>query len=269
MAIKIKKQGEAPEPEEQEGLDELETAAALGAGSGGDLDAFERKTLQATVWIEENRSVVFGGIIAVVVGVIGVILGLQYIEGQQVEASSRLSEGLAAYEWYVEGSPELEAIRGQEGLAEPTNIFSSEEEKWQTVYDAAAATLADFDRGPVAENARLTQAAAAFQLAKLDEAEGLYRQVLDGEASAEMKMMAQVGLANTLAAQSKTDDAAAAWDAVAETAPERKQFAHYEKARMLERAGQSDAARELYHQILEDDPDFTFKPEIERRLATL
>lgn len=269
MAIKIKKQGEAPEPEEQEGLDELETAAALGVGTGEDLDAFERTTLQATAWIEDNRSVVFGGIIAVVVAVLGVILGLQYIEGQQVEASSRLSKGLAAYEWYVEGSPELEAIRGQEGLAEPTNIFESEDEKWQTIYDAAASTLADFDRGPIAADARLTQAAAAFQLEKLEEAEGLYRQVLDGEASEAMKVMAQVGLANTLSALEKTDEAATAWDAVAEKAPERAQFAQYEKARMLDRAGQSDQAKELYHKILEDDPEFTFKSEIERRLATL
>ncbi|RAL23549.1 hypothetical protein DL240_05155 [Lujinxingia litoralis] len=269
MAIKIKKQGEAPEPTEQELEDEFGDPIAGGAGEGGDLDAFERSTLQATAWVEENRSVVFGGIIAVVVGVIGVIVGLQYIEGQQVEASTRLSEGLAAYEWYVEGSPELEAIRAQEGLAEPKNIFESDESKWQSIYDAANATLADFDRGPIAEDARMTKAAAAFRLEKYEEAATLYQQALSGESTETMKVMARVGLANTLAAQGKVDEATKAWDEVATAAPERAQYAQYEKARLLERDGNADAARELYHQILEEEPDFTFKPEIERRLATL
>ncbi|MFW6053893.1 MAG: hypothetical protein ACOC9J_03685, partial [Persicimonas sp.] len=83
MAIKIRKSGgEGDNPES--GSPEQKTAAQ---GS----DAFVQASVRGVSWIEENRNLVIGGIVAVFVAVIGIWVGFNYVESQEVEASSTLS----------------------------------------------------------------------------------------------------------------------------------------------------------------------------------
>lgn len=267
MAIKIKNKDsnrpEEPEDGEQSG------APAGGATSGGNLDGFGRVTFMAAAWIEDNRSLFFTMVGITGLAVLAVIVGIYFVRGQQVEASDRLSEGLAAYEVPEEGSPELEMFRSQD-LPEPPKVYESGQEKWQAVYDSADETLDDFDGGPIAISAQMTKAAAALNLEEYEEASGLYQQVVDvGDEAGEFEAYAHMGLANSLAAQGELDEAEQAWERFAELNPERESYADFELARMIERYGDAETAAEHYEQFAEDHPESQYLDEVERRQALL
>ena len=279
MAIKIKnRKGEEP-PEEEQGA---EGGAVVPPGKmrGNSLDGFERVTFMATAWLENNRKLFFGIVGVVAIAVIGIVLGVAHVRGQQVEASDRLSVGLAAYEMPVDGvwNP-MERVRMLTEFPEleDDQKHPDEETKWRIVYDSAANTLEDFDGGPIADSARMTKAAAAANLGNPDESVQLYRKVIGSEdLPQELKAMAHVGLANSLASTGEVDEAIELWDVVAEMMPDRKAYADLERARMVERhamrQGDEDLkeqARELYRQFSEDHPDSDHLNEVERRKALL
>jgi tetratricopeptide (TPR) repeat protein len=264
MAIKIKKKIDAPQEEE-------ELTPEVPADIEVDFDTYDAlhvKSYEAAAWVERNRNLVLGGIVAVVVGTLGVIFAVNYAESQKVQASAVLSEGLAAYEVLVEGSPDLAALRNDDRLTPPSRTFQTEEEKWQAVHKHAEATLAEHDSGELGRSARLTKAAAAVQLGNFDEAIALYEQAVQG-ARGEVLDFATIGLANALAAKGEHDRAMSTLDKLAANNAEKAPFAKYEKARLLQRAGKTDEAKSLYHEILETYPKTTFRDDIERRLAML
>lgn len=266
MAIKIKNREKEPE----ETPDEEEEGLPVSSVTGEGLDGFERTTFLAANWVEENRKLIFGSVIAVVVAVLGVLIGTQYVSSQQVQASDRLSAGLGQYQVYVEGSPELAQIREREDIPNPERVFASDEEKWQAIYDEANTTLADFERGPIAASARFTKAAAALNLGNGEEAEDLYREVLaTKDAPEELRSFAIMGLANSLAAQGDVEGSRAAWAEFAEADPTKEAYADFEVARLVERTGNTEEARGLYESFLEDHPSSEFVSEVERRLALL
>lgn len=269
MAIKIKNKGKK-RPEEPEEEESGQPGVPPGDAPGSGLDGFERFGIRTAAWIENNRGLFFAIIGVVVIAAVGVVLGMVHVRGQQVEASDRLSEGLAAYEQLVEGSPQLEALRAQEELEEPEQIFGSVEERWQVVYDSASHTLEDFDGGDIADSARMSKAAAALNLGEHEEAETLYQQVIDSDTvSTSMKAMAFIGLANALAAQEDLDGAEDAWGQFADLQPERRAYADFEMARMVERYGDADAAAERYAEFIEEHSDTDYADEAERRRALL
>ena len=267
MAIKIKNKGkQGPEEPEEEGGPGVPPAGAPGSG----LDGFERASFMAAAWIEDNRTLFFAMVGVALVATLAIVLGVYYVRGQQVEASNRLSEGLAAYEVPVEGSPELEAMRAQEGFPEPPKIFDNTEEKWTIVYDSAENTLADFDRGPIAVTSRLVKGASAMNLGNYEESADLYQEVIDSDdADQELEAMANMGLANSRAATGDIDGAESAWGRFVELQPERQAYADFEMARLVERHGEKDDARERYERFLEEHPDSSYVDEVERRNALL
>lgn len=266
MAIKIKNREKGPEETPEEESADL---SQQGTGGGG-LDGFERTAFVATNWVEENRKLIAGGLIAVVLIVVATLIGLQYVSSQQVEASNRLSAGLNQYQVPVEGSPELVQIREREEIPEPPQVFASEEAKWEAIYTEAANTLNDFDRGPIAASTRFTKAAAALNLGRGEEAERLYREVLDSsDATAELKTYSQMGLAKSLAFQGDLDGAKEAWESFASENPDKASYADFEVARLVEWDGNVEGARGLYEAFLENHPTSEFRAEVERRLALL
>lgn len=267
MAIKIKDKGNKL-PEEDE---ETQTGGGSGGGSGGgNLDGFERASFMAAAWIEENRGMFFTMIGVALLAGVGIVIGIVYVRSQQLEASERLSEGLAAYEVPVEGSPDLEAIRQQEDIPEPPDTFESSEERWNVVYESAASTLEDFDGGAIAVTARMTKAAAALNLGNYEEAASLYREVVEsGDAAGEVEAKAYVGLANSSAALGNLQEAEEAWGEFGELMPERRAYADFELARLFERHGEPDEARQRYEQFIEEHADSEYLDEVERRKALL
>lgn len=272
MAIKIKNKGDK-EPEDNEELDGAEGSegAVPPAGQpGGNMDGFERAGFTVAAWIEDNRPIFFTMVGAVIVVALAILLGVLYVRGQQVAASDLVSEGVAAYEHVVEGDPFLDSLREQDNVKEPSQIFESDEAKWQAVYDGGERTLADFDRGPVAVSARMVQASASMNLGNFEDAQELYSQVIDdAEASDEVLAFAHMGLADSLAAQGDVEGAEEAWNGFAELQPDRKAYVDFEVARMLERQGEVDAARQRYEEFVEEYPDSRYLNEVERRQALL
>ena len=269
MAIKIKNKG-SNEPEEPEG-DGQQGAPAGGGSSGGGLDGFERISFSVAAWVEDNRGVFLGMIGVTVVVIIAIVTGIIYVRGQQMEASERLSEGLLAYEQHVDGAPEeiQHMWMEQEDMEVPV-AFDSISERWQAVYEHAGNTLDDFDGGAIAPSARMTRAAAALNLGEYEEAEQLYRDVVDaGGTAGAFLATAYMGLANSLAAQQQLDEAEDAWREFAELRPAQSAYAELEIARMYERAGDTDEARDRYDRFVEDFEDSEHISEVERRRALL
>src|SRR5690606_11033794 len=116
-------------------------------------------------------------------------------------------------------------------LEVPTTTFATETEKWQTIYDQADATLADQSSGPIASSARLTKAAAAFNLGKFDESAALYEAYLADSRADDVKPFAYLGLANSHAAAGNFDKALEQLDKFVEATPDKAALAQYEKAR--------------------------------------
>lgn len=272
MVKKIKKKVDAPEVEVLEGEEGAEETGGRDFGINFPAekpDAFEAASIKSAAWIDDNRNLAIGVVVAVVVAAIGVFAAVQYTSSQAESASASLSQALASFEVLVEGSSELEAIKANPEIPAPTVTFESNEKKWQTIYDEASATIAEHGGGAVGSTAQLTKAAAAFNLKKFDEATTLYNEYLAGSPTKDVKPFAYFGLANSLAAQGEFDKAIVQLDKVAETNPDQAIMIQYEKARMLERAGKVEEAKKLYHDILETEPESTFRSDIERRLATI
>lgn len=269
MAIKIKNKGERdPEESDQEGGQP--GGAPPGDAPGSNLDGFERASFMAAAWIENNRRLFFALVGVALLAVGAALVSFLYIRSQQIEASERLSEGLADYEQLVEGSPEYEALQAQDDVPVPDAVFESTTERWDAVYDSADRTLADFEGGAITNTARLSKAAAALNLEKYEESEQLYRDVVESDdASDEYRAKAYVGLANSLAAQNNLEGADEAWDGFVELMPERRAYADFEMARMVERFGDEEEATRRYSEFLEEHEDSEHVEEVERRKALL
>lgn len=261
MAIKIRKRtdGDQPEADAPEGQ----------AGAPPASDPVLEATMRGATWMEQNRNLVIGGVIAVVVAVIGIWVGTSYVEGQEVDASSTLSPALWDYTAPVEGSEEYGLIQQAEEVEVPQEVFGSDAERWQAIYDQADESLAAKGSGALAQTARLTKAAAANRLGKYDEAIKVYNAYLGGQTDESMLPVVYLGLATAHGAKGNVDEAAANFDKLVEVDEGYEGLAMYQKAQVLEGAGQTDEAKELYHEILESDPETPYRDEIERRLALL
>lgn len=263
MAIKIRKRGSDGDQPDTEASD------AQGQVAPEDADPILEATLRGATWMEKNRNLVIGGVVALVVAAIGVWVGTSYIEGQEVEASQSLSPALWDYGTVVEGSQEMEQIKKSDRIEVPEHTFPNEEARWQAIYDQAGAALDKHASGPLAQSARLTKAGAAMHLDKYDEAIKLYDAYLGGKTDEAMLPFVYLGLGNAYGAKGEADKAAANFDKLVEQDDSYEAMAMYKKAQVLGDAGKTDAAKELYHEILESHPKTPYRDDIERRLALL
>jgi tetratricopeptide (TPR) repeat protein len=262
MAIKIRKRNDDDQPDG----DAPEGQEAAGPQAS---DPVLQATMRGASWMEENRNLVIGGAIALVVAVIGIWAGTSYVESQKLEASSTLSPALWDYTAPVKGSPTMEMITQAQEVDAPETVYASETERWQAIYDKADASLTGNKTGPLAQTARLTKAAAANRLAKFDEAISLYQAYLDNKTDEAMLPFAYLGLANAYGAKGEVDKAGANYDKLVEADASYEGLAQFQKAKVLEGAGEVDKAKSLYHEILESDPKTPYRDDIERRLALL
>lgn len=274
MAIKIRKrQGDgertpASDASENAPIEMESGAPRVGvapAGSDPILDA----TLQGVSWVERNRSLVLGAILLAVVAALGVWIYSAYSSSQQVQASQVLSPALWEYETLLADSPTMDQIKESGVIPPPEHTFANETERWQQIYDVAGKALAENSSGPIAQSARVTRAAAALHLQKNDEAIKLYTEYLAGKTSDALVPLAYMGLGSAYAAEGKVDEAAANFDKLSKTNAAWATTANFAKARVFDAAGKKEQARELYHEILEADPDTQHRDEIERALALL
>lgn len=260
MAIKIKKKGsdDSEEPVE-ESIPEVPEAVgqgySVGASSGN--------------WLEENPLIFLGGVVAIVVAVIGVYFGFAYMEQERVEASKSLTPAYTAYDSIVKGTREYEAIEANEELPTPENAFESEEAKWQQILDSSNAALDKHGDSELARAARLTKAAALMKLGKVEEAVAAYEEAKAVAANDSEKVAVHQGLLTAYSDQKKWDEALGQLEALAELDETLAEALRYQHARLLEKSGKVEKAKEIYHAIIENEPMHPQKSDIERRLATL
>jgi predicted negative regulator of RcsB-dependent stress response len=262
MAIKIRKRNDADQPEGEGSEDQA-------AGGAQASDPVLQATMRGASWMEDNRNLVIGGVIALVVAIIGVWAGTSYVESQNVKASATLSPALWDYSAPVKGSPTMEMIGQSAEVGSPETVYASDTERWQAIYDKADTSLESHKSGAIAQSARLTKAAAANRLGKYGEAVTLYEAYLKNETDAAMLPFVYLGLANAHAAQDNVDKATANYDKLVEQDESYQGLAQFQKAKVLEGGGKVDKAKELYHEILESDPKTPYREDIERRLALL
>lgn len=264
MAIKIKKK-DRPEGSDDESVE----AQAAPATLGKDADPLMKASWETASWVEENRGLVLAGIAILLVAVIGGYFGLQYLEAQKVEASTALTPAVESYTTLIDGSREMEAIKSNPDIEAPDKTFESDEAKWQDIYDKADSALKKHPSAEIAAAARLSKAAAAIKLGKNEEAIALYQKYLDAPVEPAMKTAVLQGMATAHANAEQWDEAIATLDKLAELDEDYAEAARYEKARILERAGKAEKAKELYHEILDTEPNHPQKADIERRLANM
>lgn len=266
MAIKIKKKDGKDEAEAEA---EVEAAAAGAVELSEEADPFLRASWETASWIEDNRMLVLGGIATVLIAILAGYGGLSYLEQGKVEASAALTPAFQDYNTLIEGSKEYDSLKANPDIKLPEKTFKSDDERWQAIYDDASGALAKHPSSEVALAATLTKASAAAKLGKHDEAIELYKEYIATSPDSSMKTAAQHGLATAYASAEKWDDALAALDELAKTSEEYEASLRYQRARILQRAGKSDEAKTLYHEILDKDPAHPSKADIERRLANM
>lgn len=261
MAIKVKKKGDSPsEPEivdeSKPEVPNVHLGAYSTSSSGGN-------------WVEDNAPKLLAGIVALVVGIMGVYMAMQYVEGQKIEASTTLSPAYKAYAGIVEGTPEFEEIQNNEELPTPSSVFPSEQARWESILESSEAALSKHSGTELERAARLTKAAALQKLGRVDEAIPLYQEVLKDSPKLSEAVATHQGLAAAYSTQEKWTEVHTSLDALAELKPELSSELRYQRARIFEREGNVEEAKELYHAILEDDKAHPQRADIERRLATL
>jgi tetratricopeptide (TPR) repeat protein len=264
MAIKIKKKSN----QEDESPEVAETAEATAAPDLSTADAFERRSIEVATWIEDNRSVVIGGFFAIIALAAAGYFGVQYLEAQNVKLSAEMNPVFGAYAQPVEGTSEFEAFnKNWEG--EKPEAFEDEQAKWQAIYDNASQALEGGADSSIALPAKMAKAGAAVELGKAEEAVKIYEDVLDSTKDDGLRAGAYLGLAGARTATGDVDGAIKAYDELAKVDETIAESLRYRKARLLERKGDVEAAKALYHEILDDNPTSPNKTDIERRLATL
>lgn len=261
MAIKIRKRGDGNE--EQPEAPEEQVPKAPPAS-----DPFLQATAQGMSWFEQNRGLVLGGIVALVVAVIGVWAALGYMESQKVAASSELSPALWDYETQVEEA-KREAIANDPDLTAPEEEYASEQARWKAIFEKSGSALEAHQQGEIAQSARLTRAAAAVRLGDFDEAVSLYEAYLSGDTDESMLPFVYLGLATAHGAKGNVEDAVANYDKLVEHDESFEGLALYQKAKAFEAAGNTEKAKEIYHEILEAHPQTPYREDIERRLALI
>lgn len=267
MAIKIKKKDGSADPEAEADVaeDVPEGLPALGA----DADPFLKVSWDTASWVEENRQIVVGAILLVLVAIIGGYIGLEYLESQNVEASATLTPAFESYNTLIEGSAEMEAISANPDLDAPEKTYENDKKRWEDVYAAANVALSKHPNAEIATPAKLAKAAAAVKLGKNDEAIELYKEFKGATNDQTLKPIAVQGLATAYAAAEKWDEAIGALDELAGMGESYAGSVQYQKARILERSGKTDQAKELYHKVLDENPGHPDKSDIERRLANM
>ncbi len=255
----------APIPLNEEGEVDLE------AERRRELEAAEQIELashRAAAWVERNPVVLLGALVALILAPIVYVIGAGMLASSREDVSAQISPAIIASTRLVEGSPELDFFDTNEEISRPSGVFPSEQARWEAVLAASQAPLkADLGDGPMA-TAQLTAAAAKLRLGQFDEAITLYESARAKAPSDAIKPFITLGLATAYQGKGDTDKAVAAYDELAKE-EDYAALALYQRARVLDLAGQRDQAKDAYHKLLEAHPDTSFKADVERRLAML
>jgi tetratricopeptide (TPR) repeat protein len=269
MSIKIKNKKRREDDESSSDVDGVDGAVQepgqddLVPGVSRKLTGKSESRFEAAApWIVGGT--VIGGVVFIIV--YGV---MSFLEMRAVEDSTQLTPAYSAYYRVVKDSPEMIAIRGDQKIEMPKDLFDSTEQQW-TEIESVARAVSDAEAGSdIAMASDLLQAAANLKLGKFAESAALYRELLSSNAAPGGASILRVGLAAALAGEKKYDEAIQVYDDIAAADPEYASAVRYEKALLLEASGKKEDAKKLLHELVEDDPKNPNMSDVERRIARL
>ncbi len=265
MAIKIKKKDNSKTPEVEVEVLESEDEAVEVDVYAGNVDPFERRAMSTASWVEKNPVVVFGGFALILAAFIGYYF---FQEGEKTKAIATSSEMNSVFDSFVapiKGSAELEALEKVPDGPKPKKTFDDMTKKWTAIYETASKGL---EAPATAQSARITKAAAATKLGKYDEAITLYNGFLAEKHDVSSEGPVLQGLASAQIGAKKFDEAISTLGKLEKLDEGFAGAAKYQRARILEWQGKKDDAKKLYQDILDNNPKFSKKSDVERRLGT-
>lgn len=246
-------------------------AARKAARRGKDAEQVEEKVLrqagEAGAWAETHRKTIGIALIAGVV-VVGALGGYFYYRG----ASSAKAAATI-----VEATATLDAPIG-EGGDDKREHFADAASRDQKALERFRAILSDYPSAPTASRARLAEAAILSRQGDREAARGAYEKVLAGPdgSDPEVAMLALEGIASTLEAEERWDDATSRYEEIGKLRGSvYRPIADYHLARMALQAGKNDEAKEKLKALLEslgkeDAPELAhIREQAELRLRTL
>lgn len=226
-------------------------------------DEFVSGVARVVRWTEDHRRAVTAGV-AVVAGclVLG-IAGQAWWQMRQEKALAAFAEVERRYHAPVQGEQDAVFQRPTPGLS-----YSSREEKYRAVLEAADSTLERFSSGPAARHTLYYKGLALRELARYDEAVSILQDLLRHRLSPLPRALAQVALAQTYEAAERWAEGAAAYRSLFEMTGQAlpREAALLGQARCLEREQKVEEARALYRQILDAYPGSPYVSEAEERL---
>jgi tetratricopeptide (TPR) repeat protein len=268
MAIKVRRSkgnGDGPE-DEQEGSSEGPEQEPVEPAGG---DPFLRGSTRTLNWLADNRNTALAGVGVLVALAIAAYIAYNTMQQQQVAASSSVSAAIAAFEKPVKGSPAVDQILQSTDLDSLNDTYESREAKWKAVEKEASSSLETYPDNPVAQQARLMRAAASLRLEKYEQAISDYQAYLDNQPKEENLAIVYYGLGIAQGAAGKIDAAVKSFDKVAENDEELEDLATYQKGILHQEAGNTEKAKKLYEQLLNDSPKSPYTSDVERRLALM
>ena len=231
-------------------------------------DAFQEVSHKAANWVDDNRPMALALFVAALCVPLAIFGGYYALQQGEVEDQIVVSQAIELASTPVEGSPELQLFEQNEDFQKPEGVFASRQAKWEAVYAQASKALTEHSSGDLAIAARYAKAGAAYQLGKYDEAIELYNALLK-DGSGPLAPFSRLNLALAQAGKGQTDQAVTLLDALGTEDESYRALAIYHKGRVLEAAGKKEEAKKIYHELLEVDPDTTYKADVERRIAIL
>jgi TolA-binding protein len=225
---------------------------------------FAETTRRVTEYVVENRrmlSLVLGAVVlvAVVAGAVG------YWRGRQADrAGALLAAALATAESPIAPAPTLPGITQQPGT------FPTEEARAEATANALNEVIAQYPNTDAATVATYQLGAALLAARKFGEAEQQFRKVVDGGDDL-YAPLARLGLAQTLAAAGKHDEAIKIYADLAATRDGALPIdgVLMALARTHLGAGKTQDARAAFQRILDEFPDSPYVVEARQQVTAL
>ncbi len=214
-------------------------------------DAFQRVGLEAESWISRHRSVVVGGVVAILALYFGITVVRSLSDRREVKARAALGSAIGVLSRPVQA--DLPA-----GATEDPPPFKSEQERDQAAATALAGVLASFPGTDAALTATLPLASTEVRLGQLDPAIGHFEAYLRGAPASEpLRVSALDGLGHAHEAKGQLPQALDAYERMShqEGAGFEAGMGAFHRARVLALMGKKQEAAQAFAELVAANPD--------------
>lgn len=224
-------------------------------------DWFQARAAGAADWASRNQKRIAAAALAALVAT-AAGLGVSAWRGEREERA-----GALLYRT-------LEALDGEVSTVPPPGgsrtAFASAADRDRAVIAAAAAAQQEYPSGAAARAAALAAAEAHLRLAEWDAALQSYQHFLAGAALDDsLRFVALEGVARAQEGKGELDQAIRSFERLGVEAPQHKDRAALESARLLARAGKKEEALQVLRSFPDQFKDSPLRPEAAERLRRL